>query len=104
MVGNARQVVFRALDGLPDVKRSTYAKRACEALQAAGFFAGSIEQHYSAVRVAELLGRSPAFVAKLAAAGKLGRVFRDGAGWFIPWSGVQAWLESKTFSTSEVAA
>jgi hypothetical protein len=62
-----------------------------------------IEQHYSAVQVAGLLGRCPEYVVKLAKSGRLGPVFRDAGGWIIPASGVRAWLSSCRVTPNGVA-
>jgi hypothetical protein len=91
-------VVERSLDHFPQRLRERAAFVIVSALRDAGFFAGAVEQHYSAVTVARLLSRSPEYITQQVKRGAFGRVFRDGAGWMIPASGVRRWLEDRALS------
>lgn len=100
----ARRVALARLVWLPVRSRERAAASVAEALWRAGFFSGQVEQHYSAARVAELVGRCPEHVVSQVKAGQFGPVFRDAGGWIIPASGVQRWLASRLVSVPEVLA
>jgi hypothetical protein len=94
---DARNVVFKALEGLPPRERSRLASAVVDALRGAHLLAQAVEQHYSAVQFAALLGRSDEYVMGLIRKGLLKPVMRDGRGWLIPASTCQRWLDEHTF-------
>ncbi len=97
IVEDARRLVVAQLEVVPERSRGRVAGLVCAALRDAGFFTGSVEQHYSAVQVGQLLGRTPEYVSQQIRKGEFGAVFRDEGGWIIPASRVQAWLERREF-------
>jgi hypothetical protein len=71
-----------------------------ERLREAGLLAQAVEQHYSAVQLGALLGRSDEYVMQLIRKGKLAPVSRDGRGWLIPASTAVRYLAEHTFGES----
>lgn len=99
----AARVVFSELSrlDLQERARKRLAQEIARALHAAGFFIGDVEQHYSAVRLAELLARTPEYVAQeLCPRSEHGPVYRDNRGWLIPASTALAWLEAHEVAAS----
>jgi hypothetical protein len=98
---DARRAVFAALAPVEDARRrARLANEVTSALRAEDLLAQSVEQHYNARQVADLVSRHPDYIAAQAKAGKFGPVMRDDGGWLIPASGVQAWLAARVFSGS----
>ena len=96
----ARRAAFLALEGLEPRMQSRLASRVADILRDAGLLAHAVEQHYSAVRLGALLGRSDEHVMQLIHRGKLAPVSRDGRGWLIPASTCQRYLDEHTFGKS----
>jgi len=59
-------------------EQNAVAGRIAARLRDDGLLPGAVEQHYSAVQVAALLGRSPEFVTGLVRRGEMSPVIRDG--------------------------
>lgn len=99
-----RRAVVAALEeaGIPRRPAGVAASRVVDRVRAAGLLHGDVERHYSARQVAELLGRSPAFVVGLIRAGALRPVYRDGGGWMIPASAVNTWLAGVAYGLPEM--
>lgn len=101
---DARRVVVDVLAGVRGVSEASRGRIAgaiVADLRDARLLAASIEQHYSAVQVASLLGRSVEWVTQRAKAGAFGPVSVDGGGYLIPASGVQRYLDGCVFSGSK---
>lgn len=100
---DARRAVLDVLAGerhaklLNDRQRSQLAHELVAALREAGCLASAVEQHYDATQTAQLISRCSKFVGLEAKAGRFGPVMRDDKGWLIPASGIQRWLDARTF-------
>ena len=88
----ARRLLVEVLVELPPAVRSRLAARAVGRMRDAGFFQSDVERHFSAVQVADLLGRSPAYITAQVRSGLLSPACRDAGGWLLPGSAVNAWL------------
>ena len=88
----ARRLLVEVLVELPPAVRSRLAARAVGRMRDAGFFQSDVERHFSAVQVADLLGRSPAYITAQVRSGLLSPACRDAGGWLLPGSSVNAWL------------
>lgn len=97
---DVRRALFLHLDGLPERQRLALASKLTKVLRDGGWLASSVEQHYKAAQVAQLVARTPEHVVAQAKAGAFGVVYRDDGGWIIPASGVQQWLMGKIYSGS----
>lgn len=100
---DARRVVLDSLNECPSLDARSRARLASvlvAALRDAGLLAQSVEQHYSATQVANLLNRSSKHVAQQAKAGAFGPVALDDGGYLIPASGVQQWLDRRILGSN----
>lgn len=97
---DARRAAFLTLDGTEPRMRGRLASRVADSLRDAGLLAHAVEQHYSAVQFASLLGRSDEHIMQLIRVRKLAPVMRDGRSWLIPASTCQRYLDEHTFGES----
>lgn len=98
LVERARLIVSAAVVGLAPADRAQVARAVLGGLAAAGFFAGSVEEHYTLQQCRQRVPRSLRYLAGEVRAGRVGRVLRDARGWLVPASSLNTWLARFEFS------